>query len=143
MKNEIKTTGTEFDVDLAMVDVAGAIYVAVSHLNNLYVSIHPTVWHENDAAQAKRISAEVKSIIDKLQNTEERFVLYEELPYDLLDREIDHLNNLYVSIHPAVWHENDAVEAIRISEEIKFIKNKLIYIKALGYKLDAYRDENE
>ena len=84
MKNEIKTTGTEFDVDLAMVDVAGAIYVAVSHLNNLYVSIHPTV-----------------------------------------------------------WHENDAVEAIRISEEIKFIKNKLIYIKALGYKLDAYRDENE
>ena len=143
MKNEIKT-GTEFDADLAMVDIAGAIYVAVSHLNNLYVSIHPAVWHENDAAEAKRISAEVKSIIDNLQNTEERFVLFEELPYDLLDREIDHLNNLYSSIHPdIVWHENDAAEARRISSEIEFIKNKLIYIKALGYKLDAYRDENE
>lgn len=58
---------------------------------------------------------------------------------------ISHLNDLYASVHPAiVWNENDAVrEALRISSEIEFIKNKLIDIKALGHKIDEYYAENE
>ena len=138
MKNEIKKIEA-FDVDDAVIGLAASVYVTISHLNDLYASVHPAiVWNENDAVrEARRISSEVKTVIDNLQNGE--------LTYDLLDREIDRLSNLYASVHPAiVWNENDAVrEALRISSEIEFIKNKLIDIKELGHKIDEYYAENE
>ena len=138
MKNEIKKIEA-FDVDDAVIGLAASVYVTISHLNDLYASVHPAiVWNENDAVrEARRISSEVKTVIDNLQNGE--------LTYDLLDREIDRLSNLYASVHPAiVQNENDAVrEALRISSEIEFIKNKLIDIKELGHKIDEYYAENE
>ena len=141
MTNEIKTTGTTFDVDDAIAELAISTLAVFGRLDNLYSSVHPAiVWNENaDVTEARRISAEVKTVIDNLQNMEG------ELTYDLLDREIDRLDNLYSSVHPAiVWNENaDVTEALRISSEIEFIKNKLIDIKALGHKIDAYYDENE
>lgn len=141
MKKEIKTTGTAFDVDDAVIALAASVYVTRSHLDDLYASVHPAiVWCENASVrEARRISSELKRVIDNLQNMEVG------LTYDLLDREIDRLSNLYASVHPAiVWNETDAVrEALRISSEIEFIKNKLIDIKALGHKIDAYYDENE
>ena len=140
MKNEIKKIEA-FDVDDAVTGLAASVYATISRLSNLYASVHPAiVWNENDAVrEARRISSEVKTVIDNLQNMEG------ELTYDLLDREIDRLSNLYASVHPAiVWNENDAVrEALRISSEIEFIKNKLIDIKELGHKIDEYYAENE
>ena len=139
MTNKIKKIEA-FDVDDAVIGLAASVYVTISHLNDLYASVHPAIaWNENDAVrEARRISSEVKTVIDNLQNMEG------ELTYDLLDREIDRLSNLYASVHPAiVWNENDAVrEALRISSEIEFIKNKLIDIKALGHKIDEYYAEN-
>ena len=140
MKNEIKKVEA-FDIDDAMTEIAASVYATLSRLSNLYTSVHPAiVWHENDAVrEAQRISAEVQTVIDNLQNTEGG------LTYEMIDREIDRLSRLYTSVHPAiVWHENDAVrEALRISSEIEFIKNKLIYIKELGHKIDEYYAENE
>ena len=72
MKNEIKKAETTFDIDDAMVEIAASVYVTLSRLSNLYASVHPAiVWNENDAVrEARRISAEVKTVIDNLQNTE-------------------------------------------------------------------------
>ena len=139
MTNEIKTTGTIFDIDDAMTDLAVSALVVRTRLNNLYSSVNPTiVWNENDTVrEARRISAEVKTVIDNLQNNTEVG-----LTDDLLDREIDRLNNLYSSVNPTiVWNENDTVrEARRISAEVEFIKNKLIHIKTLIHEIDAYED---
>ena len=147
MKKEIKTTETEFDVDLAKADLVFTCIQCRSRLNILYTSIHPAiVWHETDAVkEARRISAEMKIVIDNLQNMESLYLNFERLDYDLLDIEIDRLNNLYTSIHPAiVWHENDVVkEARRISAEVESVRNTLIDIKALGHKIDAYYDKDE
>ena len=140
MTNEIKKIEA-FDVDDAVIGLAASVYVTISHLNDLYASVHPAiVWNENDAVrEARRISSEVKTVIDNLQNMEG------ELTYDLLDREIDRLSNLYASVHPAiVWNENDAVrEARRISSEVKTVIDNLVDIKALGHKIDEYYAENE
>ena len=58
---------------------------------------------------------------------------------------VGRLDNLYASVHPAiVWNTNASVkEAMRISSEIEFIKNKLIKIKTLIHEIDAYYDETE
>ena len=141
MKNEIKKAETTFDIDDAMVEIAASVYVTLSRLSNLYASVHPAiVWNENAGVrEARRISSEVKTVIDNLQNTEGG------LTYETIDREIDRLSRLYASVHPAiVWNETDAVrEARRISSEVEYIKNKLIDIKALGHKIDVYYAEAE
>ena len=130
-KNEIETTGTSFDVIAAITNDAItnltfhtlAALATLDRLSNLYSSVHPTnVWNENDdVREARRISSEIKTVIDNLQNTEG-------LTDELLDREIDRLNSLHSSVHPTnVWNENDDVrEARRISSDVEFIKNKLI-----------------
>ena len=58
---------------------------------------------------------------------------------------LGHLDNLYSSVNPAiVWNETDEVrEARRIAGEVKFIVNKLIYVKELGRKIDEYYAETE
>ena len=137
-KNEIETTGTAFDVDTSMAELAASVFAVTGRLNNLYASVHPAiVWRETDSVrEARRISGEIKSAIDNLKVG---------LTDDVLDREIVRLNNLYASVHPAiVWRETDSVrEARRISAEVEFIKNKLIKIKELIHKIDEYYAETE
>ena len=139
MTKEIKTPETTFDIENAMTVLRLSIISAHGRLNDLYASIHPAIaWHENAyVREARRVSAELKIVIDNLQNTEIGFT------DDVLDREIVRLNDLYASIHPAIaWHEtSDVKEARRRSKEIEYIKNKLIYIKALIHEIDAYYDE--
>ena len=141
MKNGNKTAEKTFDIDDAMVDIAASIYVALGHLDNLYSSVNPAiVWNETDEVrEARRIAGELKIVIDNLQNKEV------ELTYDMLDVEIARLDNLYSSVNPAiVWNETDEVrEARRIAGEVKFIVNKLIYVKELGRKIDEYYAETE
>ena len=135
---EIKTDGTTFDD--AMADLAVATLVVVSRLNNLYSSVHPAiVWNESASVkEAMRISAVIKTVIDNL-NTEVG------LTDDVLDNEINRLDNLYSSVHPAiVWNESASVkEARRISSEVEFIKNKIIDVKKLIHEIDAYYGETE
>ena len=86
MTNEIKTTGTAFDVDEAMAELAASVYATLSRLTNLYASVNPAI----------------------------------------------------------VWNETDEVrEARRIAGEVKFIVNKIIYVKELGHKIDEYYAETE
>ena len=137
MTKEIKTAETTFDIENAMTVLRLSIISAHGRLNDLYASVNPKiVWYENASVkEARRISAAIKTVIDNLQNTEG-------LADDVLDREINHLNDLYASVNPKiVWHENASVkEARRISSEVEVIKNKLIYIKALIHEIDAYYD---
>ena len=136
MTKEIKTTETTFDVDEAMAELAVSVYATLGRLTDLYASVNPAiVWRETDEVrEARRIAGELKIVIDNFQNTEV------ELTYDGLDREISRLSNLYASVNPAiVWRETDEVrEARRIAGEVKFIVNKLIYVKALGHKIDDF-----
>ena len=139
IKTTDETSNDVSSVDDAMAELAVTILVVVSRLNTLYESIHPAiVWNESASVkEAMRISAAIKTVIDNL-NTEG-------LSDDILDREINRLDNLYNSVRPAiVWHENNATrEARRTSEEIKFIKNKLIDVKKLIREIDECYDENE
>ena len=68
MTNEIKTTGTTFDVDDAIAELAISTLAVFGRLDNLYSSVHPAiVWNETDAVrEARRISSEVEYIKNKL-----------------------------------------------------------------------------